>query len=810
MKFQLKNHQNNNKEILHSTINLAIILLAFLATVLGHHFDFPFEYILCFNLSLILFLCFNIFYQIKIYKNNKKNNQYLISLLENTLHLHEYCIFDDQGNSIVTTLDQRYKNKEDLFNNLFPRILQNVDKNNFKSLIEEERSGSCFVEIKNEYDSNHNKKWYINTLKAKIDTTKEEGYFIISFTNITSCINQFENIKKENEDLIEFIDKSIFGIAYIHKNNKKILGLNSTFANFFNKESEDFLNVPIKSFIKNLDEENFYSLQSCEAISHNTSNKECYVFIQKNDQSVVHKILVLDASIFNSINTKNQGLSNAGNFYLHSPIPSLVINSKYDILHINHSLEKLIQNSSSSHSLDKYKKLLSLLKSDKSDDITTKLSALFDQKINSATFDIFFNALPSYTTAYGQAVKVFNESSRETNVILQFIDTSAQKLLEQQFIQSQKMQAVGQLAGGIAHDFNNLLTAMIGFCDLLLQRYMPNDPSYMDIIQIKQNANRAANLVRQLLAFSRQQNLQPKIINITDVLAELSALLRRLIGANIDMRLNHGRDIWPIWADISQLEQVIINMVVNARDAMEKISNGSLIINTSNLKISSPLHLPHDIVPPGDYVLIEVIDNGHGIAPENIEHIFEPFFSTKEVGAGTGLGLSTVFGIVKQTEGYITVDSTVNKGTHFKIYIPRYMGEEQKIVTVQETVNQDLTGSETILLVEDEDAVRLFSSRALRDKGYTVIEAESGDVALDIVEKGGKFDLLITDVVMPKMDGPTLCNKILKIYPNLKTIFISGYTEDTFRKNLGHNSNIHFLQKPFTLKDLAEKIKEVL
>ena len=216
-------------------------------------------------------------------------------------------------------------------------------------------------------------------------------------------------------------------------------------------------------------------------------------------------------------------------------------------------------------------------------------------------------------------------------------------------------------------------------------------------------------------------------------------------------------------------------------------------------------------MPPGDYILIEVIDIGHGIDSATLEHIFEPFFSTKEVGSGTGLGLSTVYGIVKQTGGFIGVESVVGKGTTFKIYMPRHVGEEQTNTNiVLETVPQDLTGSETILLVEDEDAVRLFSARALREKGYNVLEAENGEAALELINQGSSFDLLLTDVVMPRMDGPTLSNKVREIFPHLKTIFISGYTEDTFRQNLGHNADIHFLQKPFTLKDLAKKIKDVL
>jgi two-component system cell cycle sensor histidine kinase/response regulator CckA len=327
-------------------------------------------------------------------------------------------------------------------------------------------------------------------------------------------------------------------------------------------------------------------------------------------------------------------------------------------------------------------------------------------------------------------------------------------------------------------------------------------------MQIKQNANRAANLVRQLLAFSRQQTLQPRVTNITDVLAELSALLRRLIGASINLNMVHGRELWPIKVDPSQLEQVIINLAVNARDAMD--GGGSLVIKTENLNCTKPTQIGHELMLPGDYIRIEVSDTGHGIAPEHIEHIFEPFFSTKEVGQGTGLGLSTVFGIVKQTGGFISVKSKIGEGTVFRIYLPRYSGEEISQIQSPEKQAADLTGNETVLLVEDEDAVRLFSARALREKGYQVLEAESGETALAIVQDGQKFDVLVTDVVMPKMDGPTLSKKVRELIPNCKIIFISGYAEDTFRKNLDNDANIHFLPKPFTLKDLASKVRDVL
>jgi two-component system cell cycle sensor histidine kinase/response regulator CckA len=403
-----------------------------------------------------------------------------------------------------------------------------------------------------------------------------------------------------------------------------------------------------------------------------------------------------------------------------------------------------------------------------------------------------------------------HEAGKPGGFVAHFIDTTEQKSLERQFVQSQKMQAVGQLAGGIAHDFNNLLTAMIGFSDLLLLRHRPGDQSFADIMQIKQNANRAANLVRGLLAFSRQQTLQTKVLNITDILAELSHLLRRLIGENIDLKMIHGRDLGMIKADQGQLEQVIINLAVNARDAMPE--GGTLTIQTDNVRFSRSGKRKGETIPAGDYNQIKVIDSGCGVAREDLDRIFDPFFTTKEVGAGTGLGLSTVYGIVRQTGGFVFVDSKARSGTTFTILLPHHAEtDSDETETVAQETPRDDTGDATLLLVEDEDAVRAFSARALRSKGYKVLEARSGEAALELLnEQKSPIDLLITDVVMPRIDGPTLVRQVRGERPDLKVIFISGYAEDAFRKRLDQGAGIHFLPKPFSLKQLAGKVKEVM
>jgi two-component system cell cycle sensor histidine kinase/response regulator CckA len=303
------------------------------------------------------------------------------------------------------------------------------------------------------------------------------------------------------------------------------------------------------------------------------------------------------------------------------------------------------------------------------------------------------------------------------------------------------------------------------------------------------------------------------VLDITEVLQELSHLLRRLIGENIELKVVHGRDLDLVKVDQGQLEQVIINLAVNARDAMA--GGGTLRIRTANVIQNATLRRGHEVMPAGNYVLLEVTDTGIGIPRGNLIRIFEPFFSTKEVGSGTGLGLSTVYGIVRQTGGFIFVDSAPGEGAVFQIFLPRHLAAETDVLTPADANEppgiKDLTGVGTILLVEDEDPVRIFGARALRNKGYKVLEAKSGEAALEALQSAGEpIDLLITDVVMPRMDGPALIREVREIIPDMKVIFISGYTEDSFRQRLDNDSEIHFLPKPFNLKQLASKVKEVI
>jgi two-component system cell cycle sensor histidine kinase/response regulator CckA len=396
-------------------------------------------------------------------------------------------------------------------------------------------------------------------------------------------------------------------------------------------------------------------------------------------------------------------------------------------------------------------------------------------------------------------------------VLLLLKDNSEEAKLKRQVAQATKMQAVGQLAGGVAHDFNNILTAIIGHCDLMLMRHTPGDSDYDDIQQIKSNSNRAAGLTRQLLAFSRQQTLRPQVLQLTDVVAEVSHLLKRLLGETVKLVVKHGRNLGSVRADPGQLEQVIVNLAVNARDAMAAKGGGTLTIQTYAVRANQVAELGSDILPIADYAAISVTDTGCGISPSVLGKIFEPFFTTKEVGKGTGLGLSTVYGIVKQSGGFIFADSKIGEGTRFVIYLPVHQVESEggKATVGAKPKEAELWGTGTVLLVEDEPMVRAVAERALTRHGYTVITANNGEEALDVLERGDDIALLISDVVMPAMDGPTMVREARKTRPELPILFMSGYAEEQLRKSIDLD-NVAFLPKPFSVQELAEAARRAI
>ncbi len=386
-------------------------------------------------------------------------------------------------------------------------------------------------------------------------------------------------------------------------------------------------------------------------------------------------------------------------------------------------------------------------------------------------------------------------------------DATALKTLEAQFVQSQKMQAIGQLAGGIAHDFNNLLTAISGHCDLLLLRHGREDAAFADLEQIRQNSNRAAALVGQLLAFSRKQTLKPEQLDLEEVLSDLTHLLNRLVGERIALRASNSGPLGPIRADKRQLEQVLVNLVVNARDAMPE--GGAIRIETEPVTLTEEMKRDRASVPAGDYAVIRVIDHGIGIPADRLQKIFEPFYTTKRVGEGTGLGLSTAYGIVKQSGGFIFVDSVPGEGTTFQLYFPVHDAPEP-VVIEEKPPRRTLVrqGEGVVLLVEDEAPVRAFASRALRLRGYTVLEADSAEQALKTLEDPTlEVDVFVTDVVMPGMDGPSWVRLALQDRPNVRVIFVSGYAEDCLSEGQARIPNSVFLPKPFSLNDLTTTVQ---
>ncbi len=390
-------------------------------------------------------------------------------------------------------------------------------------------------------------------------------------------------------------------------------------------------------------------------------------------------------------------------------------------------------------------------------------------------------------------------------------DATELKSLEAQFVQSQKMQAIGQLAGGVAHDFNNLLTAISGHCDLLLLRHDQGDPEYGDLIQIHQNANRAAGLVGQLLAFSRKQTLRPERLELRDILSDLTHLLNRLVGEKIALDLRQNSSLPPIRADKRQLEQVIMNLVVNARDAMTK--GGTILIETDERHLRKPLKNGRAKVPAGDYVVVRVQDDGSGIPHDKLEKVFEPFYTTKRTGEGTGLGLSTVYGIVKQTGGFIFVDSTQGKGSVFTLMFPVCDDPLPEPVVLAEPAKTqtDRLGDGVVLLVEDEAPVRAFASRALAHRGFKVIEASNAEDALTLLDDTDlKVDVFVTDVVMPGLDGPSWVRKARDLRPDVPVVFMSGYAEDVFKSQGARIEASAFLAKPFSLIELTSIVSQQL
>jgi PAS domain S-box-containing protein len=388
------------------------------------------------------------------------------------------------------------------------------------------------------------------------------------------------------------------------------------------------------------------------------------------------------------------------------------------------------------------------------------------------------------------------------------IDLTERKALESQLQQAQKMESVGRLAGGVAHDFNNMLGVILGYTDLALMRGDLASPIHADLMAIRKAAERSANLTRQLLAFARKQTAAPKVLDLNEAVEGMLKMLRRLIGEDIDLAWLPDKNLWPVKVDPSQIDQILANLCVNARDAIEGV--GKLTIETGTTAFDEAYCAEHPGFVPGEYVLLAVSDNGAGMDKETQDKLFEPFFTTKEIGKGTGLGLATVYGIVKQNNGFINVYSEPGYGTTFKIYLPWHAGKAEQLQIIDSTEGIS-RGHETVLLVEDESAILEITTTMLEHLGYTVLAASTTGEALRLANKHpGEIHLLLTDVVMPEMNGRELAKRLLSLHPDLKLLFMSGYTANVIANQGVLGEGVRFIQKPFFMKDIATKVREAL
>ncbi len=784
--------------------------------MLGYHFSIV-------EIALIAALVMTIFFYFRYYRRHSRDREILSEIFDGSTSarlvtdIQDKVLFYNPAFEDLCGDDQ--SPSLDIIRDLFERKNQTDITERFESLVQNAMRGHEDAMEAETVNQGGDRQWY--RLSAQ-PVAGWLGTVHWRLDNITDRRAVEVVVREEREKLVDFTDHAPVGF-YAMDENGRFTFINATLARWLGSDIDSLLNggtlhaymehPPTKANPYDIKDDGG-ARQSAEVTIKGPAGR---VFEAAINQSVViegeDKVRV--RGVVHDL-TSEQKMSQAlrdsedrfKRFFAEAPLGIAMIDSNGVVSDSNQMLSDML--GLPANDIED-KEFIHFISEAQHERVKTLLSDVRHKKITSDPIDI------DLITAEGgepKAVKIYASPLKGNNVAMRIFDRTEQKILEEQVTQSQKMQAVGQLAGGVAHDFNNLLTAMIGFCDLLLLRHKAGDPSFNDIQQIKQNSNRASNLVRQLLAFSRQQQLTPKVLDITETLTELSHLIRRLIGVQIDLNLIHGKDLYDIKVDEGEIDQVGIKLADNARDAMG--GKGDLRIETENVTLKKSKAVMNETMPVGHWVAIKVTDSGCGMDTDTINRIFEPFFTTKKVGEGTGLGLATVYGIIRQTGGYIEVDSTVGKGTSFIVYLPKYTktdaddARERETKSIEKDMDVvDLTGTATILLVEDEEPVRMFSSRALSNKGYQVLEADCGESGLEVMAgHDGKVDLVVTDVIMPEMDGPTMAQEILKTHPDMPIIFVSGYTEDRFKEEIGDNA--HFLPKPFTLQQLAAKVKEVL
>ena len=826
--------------------------LVLLTIVVSLFLRYP-EYFIFINLGLIIITIICLLLTISALRNGEKAMSYggfANELIKKNPHIAR--IENVQGDVVIQNDKAR-----DLLQNI--KAIQFVDEH-----LSEARSNSgnfaklelAAEKLKNEkvelvLNENGKEKYYMVSVtplflrkidifeeKLKINKVKNDAYLFWCLEDVTAEKNLEQIFFEERKYLHDFIDLLPVGL-YTCDKDYTIEYANEAFAAFLRTTPAKLQKQNLKNFVSS-DCEFFEAKAAYEGPAFfNVSEDyaESFVFqdtVRENKKTKIRGLLLQnlpnDAKLLDNI----YEASNKINWLFNSaPVGILFLDRKGSITGSNQkAIDILGYNPEGSE--------IFAISEDK-ESLSKTLNSVAKKITSSAFSDIHLKQqdkekiLRIYVTPMK---KLHTNTDVSDGFVLYLIDATEQKNLELQFAQAQKMQAMGQLAGGVAHDFNNLLTAMIGFCDLLLQKHGVGDPSFSDLIQIKQNANRAAVLVRQLLAFSRKQPLKPKLIEVTENFVDLHLMLKRILGEQIDLKFYHGQNLGFIKVDPVQFSQVIINLAVNAKDAMN--GKGTLTISTRTETITENFQFGDNTIEAGEFVAIDVADTGCGISAENLSRIFEPFFSTKQnvVGSGTGLGLSTVYGIVQQTKGFIKVKSTPKKGTTFSIYLPKFDSQAEGSAEISEKGTKEKPNAVgmgqnmifglnlskvdssreqikdvsniKILFTEDEDSVRAFAVRALKKKGFNVVACNSAENALEKLEEEKDFSLLITDMVMPGMNGVQLAEKVKKQIPDIKIILASGYSEEIARKELKSDADFDFIAKPFSLGDLTQKVFDVL
>ncbi|MBQ8871011.1 MAG: response regulator [Alphaproteobacteria bacterium] len=677
----------------------------------------------------------------------------------------------------------------------------------------------------------------------------KETYFLWSLENVTAHKNMEHIFENERKNLHDFIHNMPIGL-YIANSDYDLEYVNETFAIQLGQQRESLLGKKLKDLVLKdngiLDSK--IPTYSGRTIFCNELSENSEMFVVQNNFKDDNKIKIRGLTVKDLQNDKvlleklNYGVDEIDWLFNLTPLGIIFIDNNGNIKSFNQKATEILEKSGNDLAQRNLKDFLQISTLKLLHDIFKR----YENNKENTEINVVETRLKSDKIVkihIAPRKRIHCEKSFMEGYVLYLSDTTEEKNLELKFAQAQKMQAMGQLAGGVAHDFNNLLTAMIGFCDLLLQRHGIGDPSFADLNQVRNNAHRAANLVRQLLAFSRKQPLKPKLIDVTENFIELNYLLKRTLGEQISLEFHHGTDLGYIRVDPVQFSQVIVNLVVNAKDAMN--GKGTLKISTHTEKLTAPYQFGADTIARGEFVVINVSDTGCGIAKENLNRIFEPFFSTKEnvVGSGTGLGLATVYGIIRQTEGFIKVYSTIGVGTTFSIYLPRFETKDddgdnivenqsleqtpvltsmtnpksQKMILGMNVLKLDRSfkpmsapDNVKILFAEDEDSVRAFGVRALKKKGFSVVACNCAESAIELLDKGENFDLLITDMVMPGLSGADLAKIAKQKLPDIKIILASGYSEEIARKELSGSEEFEFIAKPYSLVDLIQKVFNIL